>query len=285
MARLVWDQTGERKYETGVNSCALYVSDTAETALDGYAPGVAWNGITSISESPEGAEANAFYADNIKYLNLVSAEDLNGSIGCYMYPNEFMACDGTIAIANGVYMHQQPRKPFCLAYKSIVGNDQLGEAYGHKLHIMYNILASPSEKEYGTVSDSPEPNELSYDLTTTPVNVPGGNKPTALITLDSTAIAEEDLGKFNAIEGILFGADAFSATATYKKGDVVEYTTEAEEGSEEESVTNVYAAKDDIATAAAWDATKWDVIGTAGPRVLLPTEIYNIFNTASNGVG
>lgn len=273
MARLIWDEAGSRKYETGVNNCALYVAD--KTATSGFGGGVAWNGITSISESPEGAEANAFYADNIKYLNLVSAEDMNASIGCYMYPDEFMACDGTLSIAPGVYMHQQPRKAFCLAYKTIVGNDTEGETYGYKLHILYNALASPSEMEYSTINDSPEPNELSYDLTTTPVEVPG-SKPTALITIDSSAIAEEDKSKLAAVEAILFGTDAFSASSSYKVGDVVEYTTTVSD----KDVTKVYVANAAV-EAGEWDDSKWDEIGLAGPRVILPTEFQTIFQ--SNG--
>lgn len=273
MAKLIWDAVGTHLYETGINQCALYVGDSK--SKDGYAPGVAWSGITSVSESPEGAEANAFYADNIKYLNLISAEDLNGSIGCYTYPTDWQKCDGSTEIAAGIYLHQQTRKPFCLAYESIIGNDVDGDTFGKKLHVIYNALASPSESEYSTVNDSPEPNELSYDITTTPVPVKNA-KPTSRITIESPALDDPD--DFKVIEAILFGCDdVYTSGKTYAKGDVVEYTVTSDDP-EPTSTTYVYKALEAVETAAAApDSEKWKQVGMAGPRIILPDEFISMF--------
>lgn len=197
MSKLVWDNTGDRLYETGVKNCVLYPQ--VEGA---YPKGVAWNGITAVTESPSGAEANPLYADDIKYLNLISAEEFGATIEAYMYPEEFAECDGSAAIAKGVMIGQQKRKAFGLAYKTTLGNDTEGNEYGYKLHIIYNALAAPSEKSYATINDSPEAITFSWEVTTTPVNVTG-MKPTSSITIDST---KADPTKLAALEEKLFGS-------------------------------------------------------------------------------
>lgn len=198
MSKLVWDNTGDRLYETGVKNCVLYPQ--VEGA---YPKGVAWNGITAVTESPSGAEANPLYADDIKYLNLISAEEFGATIEAYMYPEEFAECDGSAAIAKGVMIGQQKRKAFGLAYKTTLGNDTEGNEYGYKLHIIYNALAAPSEKSYATINDSPEAITFSWEVTTTPVNVTG-MKPTASITIDST---KADATKLATLEAKLFGSE------------------------------------------------------------------------------
>lgn len=206
MPKLEWDKTGEREYETGVSNCALYVRDSKGT----YPKGVAWNGISSISESPSGAEANPIYADNIKYLNLISVEEYAATIEAFMYPDEFEECDGTKELTPGVTIGQQERKTFGLAYKTLLGNDTDGDAHGYKIHIIYGALASPSEKSHETVNDSPEVASFSWEINTTPVEVTGA-KPTASLEIDST---KSDPTKLAALEKILFGSDeGESATA------------------------------------------------------------------------
>ena len=197
MSKIVWDQTGERLYETGVKQGVLYVQDSAGT----YPKGVAWNGLTTITESPSGAEATPLYADDIKYLNLMSTEELSGTIEAYTYPDEFNECDGSASIATGVYIGQQARKTFGLCYRTTLGNDVDNNAYGYKLHLVYGCLASPSEKAYSTINDSPEATTFSWEFSTTPVNVTGF-KPTANIVIDSTKVNAEKLA---ALEKILYG--------------------------------------------------------------------------------
>ena len=204
MAKLIWDKVGERFYETGVSNCALYVYDDA--AQD-FGAGVAWNGITSITETPSGAEANAIYADNIKYLSLLSAEEFGASIEAYTYPEEFEECDGSAAIAPGVMVGQQARKKFCIAYKTIKGNDIQNDAYGYKLHLIYNCNAAPSERAYSTINDSPEAIAFSWEISTTPVAVTG-HKPTSILTIDS---AKVDASKLASVEEALFGGDSTEA--------------------------------------------------------------------------
>lgn len=199
MAKLKWDQTGERLYETGVKNGVLYPQ--GEGGL--YPLGVAWNGLTAVTESPSGAEATPLYADDIKYLNLVSAEELGGTIEAYMYPDEWMECDGSASLAKGVTIGQQTRKAFGLCYRTVVGNDVKNDAYGYKLHLIYGALAAPSEKGYTSISDSPEAITLSWEFSTTPVEVEG-HKPTASITIDSTKV---DAEKLAALEAILYGTE------------------------------------------------------------------------------
>ena len=197
MSKIVWDQTGERLYETGVKRGVLYVQDSGGT----YPKGVAWNGLTAVTESPSGAEATPLYADDIKYLNLISTEELGGTIEAYTYPDEFAECDGSASIATGVYIGQQSRKTFGMCYTTTVGNDVDNNAHGYKLHLIYGALASPSEKAYSTISDSPEAITFSWEFSTTPVNVTGF-KPTANIVIDSTKATPEKLA---ALEKILYG--------------------------------------------------------------------------------
>lgn len=197
MSKIVWDQTGERLYETGVKQGVLYVQDTGGT----YPKGVAWNGLTAVTESPSGAEATPLYADDIKYLNLISTEELGGTIEAYTYPDEFAECDGSASIATGVYIGQQSRKTFGMCYTTTVGNDVDSNAHGYKLHLIYGALASPSEKAYSTINDSPEAITFSWEFSTTPVNVTGF-KPTANIVIDSTKATPEKLA---ALEKILYG--------------------------------------------------------------------------------
>ena len=197
MSKIVWDQTGERLYETGVKRGVLYVQDSGGT----YPKGVPWNGLTAVTESPSGAEATPLYADDIKYLNLISTEELGGTIEAYTYPDEFAECDGSASIATGVYIGQQPRKTFGMCYTTTVGNDVDSNAHGYKLHLIYGALASPSEKAYSTINDSPEAITFSWEFSTTPVNVTGF-KPTANIVIDSTKATPEKLA---ALEKILYG--------------------------------------------------------------------------------
>ena len=201
MAALVWDKTGERRIETGVDHCALYVYDPSTKT---YGKGVAWNGITAISEKPEGAEATDLYADNILYLSLLSAEKLKGTIEAYTYPDEFEACDGSATLTKGVKIGQQDRVAFGLAYRTKIGDDVAGQDKGYKLHVLYGCKASPSEKGYKTVNDSPEAISFSWEISTTPVNVAGA-KPTSLLTISSLDV---DPGKLKSLEAKLFGADA-----------------------------------------------------------------------------
>ena len=198
MAKLVWDKTGDRLYETGVKNGVLYIPTAGV-----YSKGVAWNGLTAVTESPSGAEATALYADDIKYLSLMSTEEFGATIEAYTYPDEFAACDGSAELADGVMIGQQKRSTFGLCYKTTIGNDTDGNDHGYKLHIIYGALAAPSEKAYSTINDSPEAITFSWEITTTPVNVTGA-KPTASLVIDST---KADPSKLAALEDILYGKD------------------------------------------------------------------------------
>lgn len=197
MAKIVWDESGKRLYETGVKNGVLYIQD--ETGA--YNKGVAWNGLTAVTESPSGAEATPLYADDIKYLELFSAEEFGATIEAYTYPEEFEACDGSASLGTGVTIGQQDRKTFGLCYRTVLGNDVKSNEYGYKLHLIYGAKAAPSEKGYQTINDSPEAITFSWEVTTTPVNV-AGFKPTASVTIDSTKIDPEKLKK---IEDMLYG--------------------------------------------------------------------------------
>lgn len=203
MSKIIWDNAGERTYETGVDHGVLY--PIQEGGL--YTKGVAWNGLTAITESPSGAEATPLYADNIKYLNLLSAEDFGCTIEAYTYPDEFAECDGSAEIATGVYAGQQARKVFGLCYRTVLGNDTDSNAHGYKLHLIYGCLASPSEKSYSTVNDSPEAITFSWEVKSTPVNV-SGFKPTAVLTIDSTKVEASKLAK---LEETLYGSGSTEA--------------------------------------------------------------------------
>ena len=200
MPRITWDDTSKRLYETGVKMGVLYPIQSGGA----YTKGVAWNGLTAVTESPSGAEATALYADDIKYLNLMSNEEFSATIEAYTYPDEFAECDGSAALAKGVMIGQQKRKTFGLCYRTTLGNDVEGNDYGYKLHLVYGCLAAPSEKAYSTINDSPEAITFSWEVSTTPVAVTGF-KPTSQITIDSTKV---DTSKLSALENILYGTNA-----------------------------------------------------------------------------
>lgn len=200
MSKIVWDAIGEHTFETGVRNGVLYLKD----AQGAYNTGVAWNGLTSVSESPEGAEPTDLYADDTKYLTLMSAENFKATIEAYTYPVEFEECDGSATIAKGVVIGQQSRKPFGLCYRTAIGNDTDGNEHGYKLHIVYGCQASPSEKQYSTINDSPEAITFSWEVNTTPVNVTG-KKPAATLIIDST---KADKAKLTALEAILYGSES-----------------------------------------------------------------------------
>ena len=203
MPKLTWDASGERLYETGVKQGVLYVMDS-----NVYGNGVAWNGLTAITESPSGAESTPLYADDIKYLDLRSTEEFGATIEAYTYPDEFAACDGSASLADGVSIGQQARKMFGLCYRTTVGNDTDGTDHGYKLHLIYGATASPSEKAYETINDSPEAITFSWEITTTPVSVTGF-KPTASITIDST---KADPTCLAALEEKLYGGESTEPT-------------------------------------------------------------------------
>lgn len=197
MAKIVWDESGKRTYETGVRKGVLYLQD----AQGAYTKGVAWNGLTAVTESPSGAEPTALYADDIKYLELFSAEEFGATIEAYTYPAEFEKCDGSASLGTGVTIGQQDRATFGLCYRTVLGNDVKGSEFGYKLHLIYGAKAKPSEKGYQTINDSPEAITFSWEISTTPVNV-AGFKPTACVTIDSTKI---DPDKLTQIETLLYG--------------------------------------------------------------------------------
>lgn len=199
MAALTWDAVGERLYETGVDRGVLYPYDSTQKK---YGTGVAWNGMTGVTESPSGAEATALYANNNKYLSLYSAEEFGCTIEAYTYPDEFAACDGSATLVSGVTIAQQPRKMFGFSYRTLIGNDTDGNEFGYKIHLVYGCMASPSEQSNATVNDSPEAKTMSWEVTTTPVSV-NGFKPTAHLVIDSTTA---DAEKLTALEKILYGS-------------------------------------------------------------------------------
>lgn len=199
MPKLKWDQIGERLYETGVDKVVLFPMESTGQ----YGAGVAWNGITAVNESPSGAEPTALYANNGKYLNLISNEDFAATIEAYTYPDEFEECDGSKEIAPGVVIGQQKRKVFGLAYRTLLGNDVDGYDHGYKLHLVYGCLAAPSENNHSTVNDSPEAGTMSWSVSTTPVEVADA-KPTATVTIDST---KADKAKLKKLEDMLYGTE------------------------------------------------------------------------------
>ena len=202
MAKLLWDQVGERFYETGVKKMVLYPQVSGA-----YPKGVAWNGVTAVTESPSGAESTPLYADDIKYLNLVSKEEYNGSIEAYTYPDEFAECNGEAALVTGVKIGQQTRKAFGYSWVTTLGNDSEGTDYGYKIHIVYGALAAPSEKSYASINDSPEAITFSWEVSTTPVEVTG-HQPTASIEINSKDV---DAAKLAELEAILYGSESEEA--------------------------------------------------------------------------
>ena len=206
---LVWDQEGQHFYETGVSNGVLWVWDpTLNSNAGGWKDGVAWNGLTNVSEKPSGAEATALYADNIKYLNLLSAEEFACTIEAYTYPDEFAECDGSVSLTTGVTIGQQKRQKFCFSYQTKIGNDTDGNDKGYKIHIVYGCFAAPTEKGYSTINDSPEAITFSWEVSTTPIEV-SGYKPTAILTIDSTKVAEE---KMTLVKNALYGSSTNNST-------------------------------------------------------------------------
>lgn len=275
MSRMTWDKVGERFFETGVDHGVLFTMKNDGT----YNKGVNWDGLTSVNESPEGGEANDIYADNIKYLSLMSAEQFKASIGAYQSPEEFDECDGAAALSTGVYAGQQTRKGFAFSYRSKVGNDVEGDDYGYKLHLVYNAKCSPSEKDRSTVNENPEATELSWDVSTTPVNVSAINpstgkayKPTAHIWIDSTRV---DADKLKAFEDILYGTDG---------GD--SYDAVTPEGTENPSTEGWYELSGttyvlSTDTTVDTEKTYYEKTTSAGTDSTLPSpdEVYAFFNS------
>lgn len=210
---ITWDEVGQHLYETGIDHVVLYTPDSNGD----YTNGVAWNGVTSLNETPSGADPNPVWADNIKYLNLRSAEEFGATLECLQAPDEFLECDGVTEVAEGIFVYQQARKPFGLSYRTLIGNDLDYNDHGYKLHLMYNCTTSPSEKSYSTVNDSPETSTLSYEITTAPIAV-NGMKNTALITIDSTQVAA---AKLKDLEDILYGVAANSTPRMPKPDEVL----------------------------------------------------------------
>lgn len=219
MSRLIWDQVGKKFYETGVSNGVLYVADGA----GGYKKGVAWNGLSQVTENPSGAEATPIYADNIKYLNLISAEEFGATIEAYTYPDEFAECDGSAQVVAGVTLGQQDRKQFGFTYRTRVGNDVKGDGLGYKIHVVYNCLAAPSGKTYGSINESPEAITFSWEVTTTPVNVEG-HKPSATLVIDSTKVKAATL---KAVEDKLYGGTDSEPTLPSLE-DLIQIITTAE---------------------------------------------------------
>lgn len=264
MSKLVWDQTGEHLYETGVRNGVLYLMETEGEEKGTYPEGVVWNGLTGVTETPTGADATALYADDIKYLNLIAAEEFEATIEAYTYPDEFAECDGSAEIATGVIIGQQPRKTFGFCYRTVIGNDIANDSYGYKLHMIYGALAAPSERSYSTINDSPEAITFSWSVKTTPVPV-DGYKPTACIAVDSTKV---DVAKLKTLEAILYGVDEdveFDATKKYAVGDIVMHSDAP------------YVCTTAITTPGAWDDSDWtEIEAEVGPRLPLPAEIIEV---------
>ena len=269
MSRLNWDALGEHEFETGVDRGVCYPWDNTIGTSGNYGKGEVWNGLTAVNESPEGAEANDLYADNIKYLSLLSAENYKFSIEAYTFPKKFKECDGTAEIKSGVYIGQQARKVFGFSYRTLEGNDTEDTAHGYKIHIAYGCKASPSEKSHSTTNDSPEAVTFSWECSTTPVNVTG-YKPTATCEIDSLGLSAASLKE---IEAYLYGVDDFSETATYAIGDFVKHETK------------VYVASSAVTTPGEWDSSNWtEKTGITGdPTLLLPDEIKAIAEAPSQG--
>lgn len=281
MSRIVWDASGEHIYETGLKNGVLYpVNGDGE-----YKPGVAWNGLSSVSETPSGAEANAIYADDIKYLNLYSAEEFGATVEAYTYPDEFAECDGSASLADGVILGQQYRKTFGMCYRTVIGNDVDGDTYGYKLHLLYGCKASPSERQYQTINDSPEAITFSWEISSIPVNVTN-HKPVSCITIDSTKANPTKLAN---LEDILYGKDAVTAadavyeavpgTATFSQ--TTDYYTRTGSGTTESPYSYTKATGlTEFANGTTYYTLKSPAVEAADavdPRLPLPDEIAGIF--------
>lgn len=256
---MIWD--ANKEYEYGVDHGVLYPLNGAGV----YKPGVPWSGLQSVNENPTGSEPSAFFADNIKYANILSNEEYAATIEAYTYPDEFEECDGSASIGKGVKIGQQARKPFGLSYRTMIGNESNQEA-GYKLHLVYGCLAAPSDRDHSTVNDSPDIASFSWEVSTTPVAVTG-KKPTATVEIDSTTT---DADKLAAIERILYGVDAlpFDASKTYAVGDFVTHT--------ESSVEKTYKCTTAVEVAGEWDASDWTESDENVARLPLPDELASI---------
>ena len=274
MARLLWDQVGEKTYETGTKQGVLYLQASNGT----YTNGVAWNGLTSVSESPDGGDANDIYADDIKYLVLRGVENFGGTIEAYTYPPEFEECDGSATLLAGVNIGQQPRKTFGFSYVSTIGNDTELDSHGYKIHLIYGASASPSERSYETINDSPEPIQFSWEFTTVPVAVTG-HKATSLLTIDSTKFTTEaQKAKLKTFEDILYGTNG---TTTYVDfyGDEFEDGVTYYERTGSEGSYEYIATTDDTKSASKTYYTLEEVGGT-NPRLPLPDEVVKLLRVA-----
>lgn len=273
MAKLVWDQVGEKTYETGTKQGVLYPQ-----AADGtYPNGVAWNGLTSVSESPDGGDANDIYADDVKYLSLRGVENFGGTIEAYTYPDEWGDIDGSASLMAGVVIGQQPRKTFGFSYVSTLGNDTELDNHGYKIHLIYGASASPSEKSYETINDSPEPIQFSWEFTTIPVPVIG-HKPTALLTIDSTKFPAGAGGAKNEhlqdLEDVLYGANGTASYSEFTGNAFVQGTTYYERSGEEGSY--VYTPTADATKSGSKTYYTKTVTGATDPRLPLPDEVIRI---------
>ena len=257
---LKWDQTGERLYETGIDRGVIYPQSEAGD----YPMGEAWNGLTSVTESPSGAEPTALYANNGKYVNLISAEEFAATIGAYTFPDAFAACNGLMELAPGVFAGQQTRTPFGMTYRSLIGNDIQKEAYGYKLHFIYGASAAPSESAYASINESPEASEMSWEVSTTPVDIPGG-KPSAKIVVDSTKATPAQL---KALEDIIYGKD-YELTTTQPADWEENYAQYFEKSGSE------FTAVSGSGVAPSWAENKY-YTGKVDARLPLPTEIATI---------
>lgn len=278
MSKIVWDQLGEKIYETGTKHGVLYPSNGST-----YDTGVAWNGLTGVTDSPSGAELTSLYADDIKYANMQSAEEWGGTIEAYTYPDEFKQCDGSKEVAPGVYIGQQKRKSFGFVWTTTIGNDTDGNSHGEKIHIAYGCLASPSEKGYQTINDSPDAITFSWEVKATPVNVTGGD-PTATMEIDSTKTTAE---KWNALKDKLFGADGTMQYVEFTGTAFVQGTTYYERtGAGTSESPYVYTPTEDTSYNSEKTYYTRELVGDEDPTLLMPDEIVALMGTqATPGQG
>ena len=269
---LSWDAPQDRLYETGIDRVVLYKQNSSGE----YPKGVAWNGVTGITESPSGADESALYADNIKYLSLRSAEEIGGTIEAYTYPDEWKECDGRRSLVTGIEISQQVRKSFGLAYRTILGNDIDDNDYSYKLHLFYNLTASPSERAYATVNDSPEAITFSWELTSTPIPMPNGLKASALITIDAS---QADAAALANLEQILYGTAGemqYVETTDATKQAGKTYYTRSGTGTSEDPYTYTEFTGDSFAVGTTY--YEYKLVGAVDPYLPLPAEVYEIFN-------
>jgi len=275
MSKIQWDQVGEKLYETGTKKGVLYL----QSASGIYPSGVAWNGLTSVSESPDGGDANDIYADDIKYLVLRGVENFGGTIEAYTYPPEFEECDGSASLLAGVNIGQQPRKTFGFSYVSTIGNDTELDSHGYKIHLIYGASASPSERTYETINDSPEPIQFSWEFTTVPVNVTG-HKATALLTIDSTKFTTTaQRAALASFEDVLYGSDGV-ATYTEFSGESFEQGVTYYERSGS-SGSYVYTPTSDVTPSGSKTYYVKTVTGATDPRLPLPDEVVRLLTVGT----